>query len=196
MDFLLAAICSNIAEQVFPQPPAGLQYSPARSISIGPNSYQGDQAELRIWRGEAGAHPELPGVSWRKAKSAKLPKLPPSTSGHDRDSTWSFSAWDAMLCAPGPWRAAFTTYLDSEVYSRTPTRRHQGLLQGNPLMLGPLQNCFSGDAAGAGQESWSLCGEPGACSGIGDWRPVFSSRGATSTTKGGFSGVPRGWTSA
>jgi len=133
------AICSTSLSRCSSTPCRPSNTSPARSISIAPNSYQGDQAELRIWRGEAGAHPELLEFM-EKGEIGKLPKLLHHL-WHDRiNMEFAEACMDAMLWHQG-MGGRFNDYLDSEVYRQNADKAIKAYFKGNPLMLG-LYNCF------------------------------------------------------
>ncbi|APD48848.1 CO2 hydration protein [Synechococcus sp. CS-602] len=123
-----------IAEQVFLNPLPAFKYFPSQEYLDRPNSYQGDQAELRIWRGEAGAHPELLEFM-EKGEIGKLPKLLHHL-WHDRiNMEFAEACMDAMLWHQG-MGGRFNDYLDSEVYRQNADKAIKAYFKGNPLMLG------------------------------------------------------------
>ncbi|WP_313656440.1 CO2 hydration protein, partial [Planktothrix agardhii] len=63
-----------IAEQVFLNPLPFLKYFIPQEYLDLHNHYAGDDADLRIWRGEATTHPELLAFI-EKGETTKMPKL-------------------------------------------------------------------------------------------------------------------------
>jgi len=125
-----------IAERVFLNPlPAFKYFLPQEYLDL-PNHYAGEDADLRIWRGEATAHPEL--LSFlERGETAKVPKLLHHL-WHDRiNMEFAEACMRAML-----WHGRdmgwgkFDAYLDSEEYRANADRAIRAYFQGNPLMLG------------------------------------------------------------
>lgn len=125
-----------IAERVFLNPlPAFKYFLPQEYLDL-PNHYAGEDADLRIWRGEATAHPELL-TFLEKGETAKMPKLLHHL-WHDRiNMEFAEACMQAML-----WHGRdmgwgkFDAYLDSEEYRANADRAIRAYFQGNPLMLG------------------------------------------------------------
>ncbi len=71
-----------IAEQVFLDPLPAFKYFISQEYLDRPNSYAGDQSQLRIWRGGEKAHPELlefmeRARGWQDAEAAPSPLARP-----------------------------------------------------------------------------------------------------------------------
>ncbi|MEY3930260.1 MAG: hypothetical protein RLZZ516_1970, partial [Cyanobacteriota bacterium] len=63
-----------IAERVFLNPLPAFKYFISQEYLDRPNSYAGDQSQLRIWRGTEKAHPELLAFMER-GETGRMPKL-------------------------------------------------------------------------------------------------------------------------
>ena len=127
-----------IAERVFLNPlPMFKYFLPQEYLDL-PNHYAGDTADLRIWRGEATAHPEL--IAFMK--QGELQKNLPiwlHHFWHDRiNMEFAESCMRAML-----WHqnmgGLFNEYLDSEEYRANSDRAIKAYFKGNPMMLGLYQ---------------------------------------------------------
>ncbi|WP_338431625.1 CO2 hydration protein [Synechococcus elongatus] len=124
-----------IAEQVFLNPLPAFKYFPSQEYLDRPNSYAGDSADLRIWRGEATAHPELLEFMQRGELKRKLPKVLHHL-WHDRiNMEFAEACMDAMLWHQG-MGGRFNDYLESEEYRQHADRAIRAYFKGNPLMLG------------------------------------------------------------
>ncbi|AZB72328.1 CO2 hydration protein [Synechococcus elongatus] len=124
-----------IAEQVFLNPLPAFKYFPSQEYLDRPNSYAGDSADLRIWRGEATAHPELLEFMQRGELKRKLPKVLHHL-WHDRiNMEFAEACMDAMLWHQG-MGGRFNDYLESEEYRQNADRAIRAYFKGNPLMLG------------------------------------------------------------
>ncbi|NJR68113.1 MAG: CO2 hydration protein [Synechococcales cyanobacterium CRU_2_2] len=124
-----------IAERVFLNPFPAFKYFISKDYLDRPNVYAGDTAELRIWRGQADAHPELRAFMEKGESNRKIPRLLHHL-WHDRiNMEFAEACMDAML-----WHEdinpKFNAYLDSEEYRESSDRAIQAYFQGNPVMLG------------------------------------------------------------
>jgi len=94
--FFTGAICSYIAEQVFPHPPAGplpTYSSPSQESSRSPQFYQRGSRRARASAGGGEArrpHPELLEFMENRRNRQSLPEAAPSASGMT-GSTWRFA---------------------------------------------------------------------------------------------------------
>jgi CO2 hydration protein len=126
-----------IAERVFLNPFAFFKYFIPKEYLERHNHYAGDDADLRIWRGEATAHPELLAFI-EKGETFKMPKLLHHLF-HDRinmefaEACMRAMLWHRNMYAPVN---KFDSYLDSEEYKANADRAIKAYFQGNPLMLG------------------------------------------------------------
>lgn len=125
-----------IAERVFLNPlPFFKYFLPQQYLDLH-NRYAGDDAELRIWRGEATAHPELLEFM-EKGKTFKAPKLCHHL-GHDRinmefaEACMRAMFWHGRNMGLGQ----FDAYLDSEEYKANADRAIRAYFKNNPAMLG------------------------------------------------------------
>ena len=127
-----------IAERVFLNPlPMFKYFLPQEYLDL-PNHYAGDTADLRIWRGEATAHPELIAFMKQGELQKKLP-IWLHHFWHDRiNMEFAESCMRAML-----WHqnmgGLFNDYLDSEEYRANSDRAIKAYFKGNPMMLGLYQ---------------------------------------------------------
>jgi len=124
-----------IAERVFLNPLPFFKYFLPQEYLDLHNHYAGDDADLRIWRGPATAHPELLEFM-EKGKTFKAPKLFHHL-WHDRiNMEFAEACMQAML-----WHGRdmgwgkFDTYLDSEEYIQNADRAIKAYFKGNPIML-------------------------------------------------------------
>jgi len=123
-----------IAERVFLNPLPAFKYFISQEYLDRPNSYAGDQSKLRIWRGEAVAHPELLEFMER-GETGKLPKLLHHL-WHDRiNMEFAEACKQAMLWHQG-MGGGFYAYLESDEYVANADRAIKAYFKGNPLMLG------------------------------------------------------------
>ncbi|WP_337885247.1 CO2 hydration protein [Fischerella thermalis] len=126
-----------IAEQVFLDPFPFFKYFISQEYLERHNHYAGDDADLRIWRGEATAHPELLAFM-EKGETFKMPKLLHHWF-HDRinmefaEECMRAMLWHRHMYAPVN---QFDAYLDSEEYKANADRAIKAYFQGNPVMLG------------------------------------------------------------
>ena len=125
-----------IAERVFLNPtPAFKYFLPQEYLDL-ENHYAGDNADLRIWRGEATAHPELLQFM-EKGETKNIPRLFHHL-WHDRvNMEFAEACMKAMF-----WHGRdmglgkFDAYLDSEEYRQNADRAIKAYFKNNPLMLG------------------------------------------------------------
>ncbi len=123
-----------IAEQVFLNPLPAFKYFPSQEYLDRPNSYAGEGADLRIWRGEAGAHPELLEFM-EKGETGKLPKLLHHL-WHDRiNMEFAEACMDAMFWHQG-MGGRFYDYLECDAYKANADRAIKAYFKRNPVMLG------------------------------------------------------------
>jgi CO2 hydration protein len=125
-----------IAERVFLEPLPFFKYFLPKEYLDLHNHYAGDDADLRIWRGEATAHPELLEFM-EKGKTFKMPKLFHHL-WHDRiNMEFAEACMRAML-----WHGRdmgwgkFDAYLDSDEYKANADRAIKAYFKYNPAMLG------------------------------------------------------------
>ncbi|MGB5239595.1 MAG: CO2 hydration protein [Prochlorococcaceae cyanobacterium] len=123
-----------IAERVFLNPLPAFKYFPSQEYLDLPNSYAGESADLRIWRGEAGAHPELLEFM-EQGETRRMPKLLHHL-WHDRiNMEFAEACMDAMFWHQG-MGGRFYDYLESDTYKANADRAIKAYFKGNPLMLG------------------------------------------------------------
>jgi CO2 hydration protein len=123
-----------IAEQVFLNPLPAFKYFIFQEYLDRPNSYAGDQSQLRIWRGAAKAHPELLAFMER-GESRRMPRLLHHL-WHDRvNMEFAEACMQAMLWHQG-MGGRFNDYLESDAYKVNAGRAIRAYFRGNPLMLG------------------------------------------------------------
>ncbi|MEM8778658.1 MAG: CO2 hydration protein [Cyanobacteria bacterium P01_G01_bin.49] len=125
-----------IAERVFLEPLPFFKYFLPQEYLDLHNHYAGDDADLRVWRGEAKAHPELLEFM-EKGKTRKMPKLFHHL-WHDRiNMEFAEACMRAML-----WHGRsmglgkFDAYLDTEEYKVNADRAIKAYFKNNPAMLG------------------------------------------------------------
>ncbi len=125
-----------IAERVFLNPLPFFKYFLPQEYLDLHNHYAGDDADLRIWRGPATAHPELLEFM-EKGKTRKMPKLLHHL-WHDRiNMEFAEACMQAML-----WHGRdmglgkFDAYLDSDEYKSNADRAIKAYFKTNPVMLG------------------------------------------------------------
>ncbi|TVS03477.1 MAG: CO2 hydration protein [Cyanobium sp. PLM2.Bin73] len=123
-----------IAERVFLEPLPAFKYFLPQEYLDRPNSYAGDQSQLRIWRGGEKAHPELLEFMER-GETTRLPKLLHHL-WHDRiNMEFAEACMQAMFWHQG-MGGRFNDYLDGDAYRANADRAIRAYFQGNPLMLG------------------------------------------------------------
>ncbi|MBE9034921.1 CO2 hydration protein [aff. Roholtiella sp. LEGE 12411] len=123
-----------IAEREFLNPLPFFKYFLPKEYLERHNHYAGDDADLRIWRGEATAHPELLAFI-DKGETFKMPKLLHHLF-HDRiNMEFAEACMRAMLWHRG-MGGQFDPYLDSDEYKANADRAIKAYFQGNPVMLG------------------------------------------------------------
>ncbi|TVP65405.1 MAG: CO2 hydration protein [Nodularia sp. (in: Bacteria)] len=123
-----------IAERVFLNPLPFFKYFLPKEYLELHNHYAGDDAELRVWRGEATAHPELLAFM-EKGETLKMPKLFHHLF-HDRiNMEFAEACMRAMFWHRG-MGGKFDPYLDSPEYKANADKAIKAYFQGNPVMLG------------------------------------------------------------
>ena len=123
-----------IAERVFLNPLPAFKYFISKQYLDLPNSYAGDQAALRIWRGGEKAHPELLAFMER-GETRRMPKLLHHL-WHDRvNMEFAEACMQAMFWHQG-MGGRFNDYLASEAYRTNADRAIKAYFKGNPVMLG------------------------------------------------------------
>jgi CO2 hydration protein len=123
-----------IAERVFLNPLPAFKYFISKQYLDLPNSYAGDQASLRIWRGGEKAHPELLAFMER-GETRRMPKLLHHL-WHDRvNMEFAEACMQAMFWHQG-MGGRFNDYLASEAYRTNADRAIKAYFKGNPVMLG------------------------------------------------------------
>ncbi|TVQ16097.1 MAG: CO2 hydration protein [Leptolyngbya sp. DLM2.Bin15] len=126
-----------IAERVFLNPvPAFKYFLPQEYLDLH-NHYAGDDADLRIWRGEATAHPELLDFIKKGETKKSWPKLFHHL-WHDRinmefaEACMRAMLWHRKMYAPVN---RFDPYLDTDEYKANADRAIRAYFKNNPLML-------------------------------------------------------------
>ncbi len=123
-----------IAERVFLNPLPAFKYFISQEYLDRPNSYAGEQSQLRIWRGTEKAHPELLAFMER-GETTRMPKLLHHL-WHDRvNMEFAEACMRAMLWHQG-MGGRFNDYLESDTYRANADRAIKAYFKGNPLMLG------------------------------------------------------------
>ncbi|NES02960.1 MAG: CO2 hydration protein [Okeania sp. SIO2F4] len=123
-----------IAERVFLNPLPFFKYFLPNSYLDLHNHYAGDDADLRVWRGEATAHPELLEFI-EKGESGKKSKLLHHL-WHDRiNMEFAEACMRAMFWHRG-MGGKFDPYLDTPEYKAAADKAIKAYFQGNPVMLG------------------------------------------------------------
>ena len=125
-----------IAERVFLEPLPFFKYFLPQSYLDLPNHYAGENADLKVWRGTASAHPELIEFM-QQGETRKMPKLLHHL-WHDRiNMEFAESCMRAML-----WHGRdmgigkFDAYLDTDEYKANADRAIKAYFKSNPAMLG------------------------------------------------------------
>ncbi len=126
-----------IAQEVFLEPFNFFKYFLPKEYLELHNHYAGDDADLRIWRGEATAHPELLAFIEKGELNQKLPRLFHHLF-HDRvNMEFAEACMRSML-----WHGRdmgwgkFDAYLDSDEYKANADVAIKAYFKGNPVMLG------------------------------------------------------------
>ena len=123
-----------IAERVFLNPLPAFKYFLSEDYLDRPNAYAGETADLRIWRGEADAHPELRAFMEKGELNRKLPRIFHHL-WHDRvNMEFAEACMQAMF-----WHEdidpRFNEYLDSDDYRKRADRAIKAYFKSNPAML-------------------------------------------------------------
>ncbi|MBO0350548.1 CO2 hydration protein [Phormidium pseudopriestleyi FRX01] len=126
-----------IAQEVFLEPLDFFKYFLPKEYLELHNHYAGDDADLRIWRGEATVHPELLAFMEKGELNQKIPRLFHHLF-HDRiNMEFAEACMRSML-----WHGRdmgwgkFDAYLDSDEYKANADAAIKAYFQGNPAMLG------------------------------------------------------------
>jgi CO2 hydration protein len=123
-----------IAERVFLNPLAFDKYFLPKEYLELHNHYAGDDADLRIWRGVATAHPELLAFM-EKGETRKMPTLLHHL-WHDRvNMEFAEVCMRAMLWHQG-MGGQFYDYIESTEYRQNADRAIRAYFKNNPAMLG------------------------------------------------------------
>ena len=123
-----------IAERVFLDPLPFFKYFLPQEYLDLHNHYAGDDADLRIWRGRATAHPELLEFMAKGELKSNLPRLVHHL-WHDRiNMEFAEACMRAMLWHQG-MGGKFNDYLESEEYKANADRAIKAYFQANPAML-------------------------------------------------------------
>ncbi|WP_299491142.1 CO2 hydration protein [Acaryochloris sp. IP29b_bin.137] len=124
-----------IAERVFLNPLPAFKYFLPQDYLDRHNHYAGEDADLRIWRGEATAHPELLEFMEKGEVKRKLPKLLHHL-WHDRINMEFAEACMRAMFWHRNMGGQFDPYLDTEEYVANADRAIKAYFKGNPVMLG------------------------------------------------------------
>jgi len=126
-----------IGEQVFLDPLPLRKYFISKEYMDRHNHYAGDDADLRIWRGQADAHPELREFMDKGELKRKLPRWM-HHFWHDRinmefaEECMRAMLWHRKMYAPVN---QFDAYLDSDEYKQNADRAIKAFFKKNPAML-------------------------------------------------------------
>jgi CO2 hydration protein len=124
-----------IAERVFLNPLPAFKYFISDHYLDRPNAYAGDNADLRIWRGPADAHPELRTFMEKGELKRKMPKLLRHL-WHDRVNMEFAEACMQAMFWHEDINPTFNAYLDSDEYKENSDQAIRAYFKGNPVMLG------------------------------------------------------------
>ncbi len=124
-----------IAEHVFLNPLPAFKYFISDKYMDRPNAYAGDGADLRIWRGEADAHPELRAFMEKGEANRKLPKLWHHL-WHDRVNMEFAEACMQAMFWHDDINPTFNAYLNSDEYRANSDLAIRAYFKGNPIMMG------------------------------------------------------------
>lgn len=123
-----------IAEKVFLNPLPWFKYFLPPEYLERHNHYAGETADLRVWRGEATAHPEL--IEFiRKGETGNMPRLLHHLN-HDRINMEFAEACMRAMLWHDDTNPEFNKYLDSDEYRANADRAIKAYFKSNPLMLG------------------------------------------------------------
>lgn len=126
-----------IAERVFLEPLPFFKYFLPQEYLELHNHYAGDDADLRIWRGAATAHPELLAFM-AKGETMAMPKIFHHL-WHDRiNMEFAEECMRAMLWHRG-MGGQLDPYLDTAEYKANADRAIRAFFKFNPVMLGLYQ---------------------------------------------------------
>ncbi len=123
-----------IAERVFLNPLPFFKYFLPKEYLDLHNHYAGDDADLRVWRGEATAHPELLAFI-EKGETGKKSKLLHHL-WHDRINMEFAEACMRAMFWHREMGGKFDPYLDTPEYKAAADKAIKAYFQGNPVMLG------------------------------------------------------------
>ncbi len=123
-----------IAERVFLNPLPFFKYFLPKEYLDLHNHYAGDDADLRVWRGEATAHPELLAFI-EKGETGKKSKLLHHL-WHDRINMEFAEACMRAMFWHREMGGKFDPYLDTPEYKAASDKAIKAYFQGNPVMLG------------------------------------------------------------
>ncbi|NET26534.1 CO2 hydration protein [Okeania sp. SIO1I7] len=123
-----------IAERVFLNPLPFFKYFLPKEYLELHNHYAGDDADLRVWRGEATAHPELLAFI-EKGETGKKSKLLHHL-WHDRINMEFAEACMRAMFWHREMGGKFDPYLDTPEYKAAADKAIKAYFQGNPVMLG------------------------------------------------------------
>jgi CO2 hydration protein len=124
-----------IAERVFLEPLPFFKYFLPQEYLDLHNHYAGDDADLRVWRGEATAHPELLAFMEKGELERNLPKLFHHL-WHDRINMEFAEACMRAMFWHRDMGGGFDPYLDTDEYKANADRAIKAYFKGNPIMLG------------------------------------------------------------
>ena len=134
MDFYWRGLL-YISERVFLNPLPAFKYFISDEYLDRPNAYAGDNADLRIWRGQADAHPELREFMAKGELKRKLPKWMHHL-WHDRINMEFAEACMQAMFWHDDINPKFNAYLDSDAYKANADGAIRAYFKGNPAMLG------------------------------------------------------------
>ena len=123
-----------IAERVFLNPLPFFKYFLPKEYLELHNHYAGDDADLRVWRGEATAHPELLAFI-EKGETGKKSKLLHHL-WHDRINMEFAEACMRAMFWHREMGGKFDPYLDTPEYKAAADKAIKAYFKGNPVMLG------------------------------------------------------------
>ena len=124
-----------IAERVFLNPLPAFKYFLSDHYLDRPNAYAGENADLRVWRGDSDAHPELRAFIEKGESDRKLPRLLHHL-WHDRVNMEFAEACMQAMFWHEDINPRFNKYLDSDDYKERANKAICAYFKGNPVMLG------------------------------------------------------------
>ena len=124
-----------IAERVFLNPLPAFKYFLSDHYLDRPNAYAGENADLRVWRGDSDAHPELRAFIEKGESDRKLPRLLHHL-WHDRVNMEFAEACMQAMFWHEDINPRFNAYLDSDDYKERANKAICAYFKGNPVMLG------------------------------------------------------------